>query len=71
MITMQYVDSTNVEAIGYDRDAQELHVRFLKSGTTYAYYGVEEWVFDEFRQAESIGGYLNDHIKGSYDYARL
>ena len=71
MITMHYVDSSNVEAIGYDKNAQELHVRFLKSGATYAYYNVEEWVFDEFRQAESIGGYLNDHIKENYDYARL
>lgn len=71
MITMHYVDSSSIEAIGYNRDTQELHVRFLRSGATYAYFGVEEWVFDELRQAASKGGYLNDHIRGSYDYSRL
>lgn len=71
MITMHLVDSSNVEAIGYDTDTQQLHVRFLKSGATYAYYNVEEWVFNEFRQAESKGEFLNDHIKEVYDYAKL
>ena len=68
---MRYVESSSVEAIGYDKNTQQLHVRFLKSGATYAYYDVDEWVFDEFRQAESRGRYFNDHIKEVYDYARL
>ena len=71
MITMHYVDSSSIEAIGYDKDTQQLHVRFLKSGATYVYYDVEEGVYDEFRQAESIGRYFNDHIRGPYDYAIL
>ena len=37
MPEMIYVDSSNIEAIGYDDDAQELHVRFL-SGTSYIYH---------------------------------
>lgn len=71
MIEMQYVDSSNIEAIGYDTNTQQLHVRFLKSGATYVYYDVEEWRFEEFRQTGSKGGYLNQHIKGVYDYSRL
>lgn len=71
MVEMHYVDSSNVEAIGYDSDSRQLHVRFLKSGATYVYYDVEEWRFDEFRQAESKGTYLNGDIKGVYDYSRL
>ncbi len=70
MPEMHYVDSSNVEAIGYDSDAQELHVQFLKSGT-YVYYNVEEWVFDEFMQADSKGTYLNAKIKPSYQCAKL
>jgi len=42
MPEMHFVDSSNVEAIGYDPDAQELHVRFVRSGETYIYYSVEE-----------------------------
>ncbi|NKB48132.1 MAG: KTSC domain-containing protein [Alphaproteobacteria bacterium] len=71
MPEMQFVDSSNIEAIGYEPDSQELHVRFLKSGDTYVYYGVEEWVFQEFMQADSKGTYLNAKIKPSYQYAKL
>jgi len=71
MPDMHFVDSSNVEAIGYDAATQELHVQFLKSGETYVYYGVEEWVFQEFMQADSKGTYLNINIKGRYQYDKL
>jgi hypothetical protein len=71
MPEMHFVDSKNVEAIGYDADSAELHVRFLKSGDTYVYYSVDEWVFQEFMQADSKGTYLNTDIKGRYQYAKL
>ncbi len=71
MPEMHFVDSSNVEAIGYDAEAQELHVRFLKSGATYVYYDVEEWVFQEFMQADSKGIYLNTNIKDRYQYGKL
>lgn len=70
MPEMQFVESSNVEAIGYDPGTQELYVRFLKSGLTYIYYGVDEWVFQEFLQADSKGIFLNERIKPSYQYAK-
>ena len=71
MPEMQYVDSSNVEAIGYELDSQELYVRFVKSGRTYVYYGVEPWVYEEFLQSESKGNYLNTRIKDTFPYAEL
>jgi hypothetical protein len=71
MPEMIFVESTNVEAIGYDANAQALHVRFLKSGLTYVYYNVEQWVFDEFLRADSKGIFLNERIKGTYEYGKL
>ena len=71
MPEMQYVDSSNIEAIGYDSDNQQLHVRFLKSGETYVYYGVDEWVFQEFLQADSKGKYLNINIRDNYRYSKM
>lgn len=71
MPDMQYVDSTNIEAIGYDASSQELHVRFLKSGDTYVYYAVDEWVFVEFMQSDSKGKYLNANIKPNYQCGKL
>lgn len=71
MPEMIFVDSKPIEAIGYDSGTQELHVRFLKSGETYVYYVVEEWVFQEFMQADSKGIYLNTKIKPHYQCGKL
>jgi len=69
MVDMNYVDSSNIEAIGYDSDAQELHVQFL-SGITYVYYNVPENVYEEIMDASSKGSYFNRVIKGVYEYAK-
>ena len=71
MPEMHFVDSSNIEAIGYEKDAQELHVRFLKSGETYVYFGVEEWVFQEIMQSDSKGIYLNTNVKSRYQCGKL
>ena len=71
MPEMIFVDSSNVEAIGYDPANRELHVRFVKSGETYVYYEVEEWVFEDFKKADSKGIFLNTNIKGKYNYSKL
>jgi hypothetical protein len=71
MPEMIFVDSSNIEAIGYDAGALELHVRFLKTGITYVYYGVEEWRYQELMQTDSKGQYLNANIKPNYQFAKL
>jgi len=71
MPEMIFVDSSNVEAIGYDSTTLELHVRFVKTGITYVYYAVEEWKFQELMQADSKGIYLNTNIKPHYQCAKL
>ena len=70
MVEMYYVDSSNVEAIGHDQIAQELHVRFL-SGDTYVYHGVPQEVYDELMAAPSKGSYLNRVIKPNYGYTKM
>ncbi len=70
MAEMHLVDSSNIEAIGYDPAARELHVRFLH-GDTYAYHGVPEDVYDELMAAPSKGSYLNRVIKGNYGYSKM
>jgi hypothetical protein len=72
MPEMIFVDSSNIEAIGYDPESRELHVRFLKSGETYVYYEVEEWEFEEFKRADSKGVHLNSNIKPRHpNYTKL
>ena len=69
MVEMNYVDSSNIEQIGHDGDAQELYVRFL-SGALYVYSGVPQEVFDELMAAPSKGSYLNRAVKGVYDHRK-
>lgn len=71
MMKMVYVDSSHIEAIGYDGETKQLHVRFLRSGATYVYDDVDEWVFDELRQSESKGKYFNREIRDVYSFTRL
>ena len=69
MVEMTYVDSSNIEAVGHDPEAQELYVRFL-TGDTYAYHGVPVEVYDELMASPSKGSYLNRMIKGVYEYSK-
>ncbi|MBP8745791.1 MAG: KTSC domain-containing protein [Syntrophorhabdus sp.] len=66
---MIYVDSSNIEAIGYDDDAQELHVRFL-SGGYYVYLGVPRQIYDNLMMAPSKGSFLNREIKNVYQFTK-
>ena len=69
MPEMIFVDSFNIEAIGYDDDTQDLHVQFL-SGGNYIYSDVPREVFDNLKNAPSKGSFLNREIKGVYQFTK-
>lgn len=69
MPEMVYVDSSNIESIGYDDEARELHVQFLQSGY-YIYSEVPRGVFDNLMNAPSKGSFLNREVKGYYSFAK-
>ena len=69
MPEMIYVDSSNVEAVGYDGDTQELHVQFL-SGGYYIYHDVPRNIFDELMNASSKGSFLNREVKSVYRFTK-
>lgn len=64
------VSSSNVDSIGYDAGTLTLEVEF-RNGSVYQYFDVPEAVYRELLNAESVGGYLNSCIKGSYRYVQL
>ena len=68
---MVRVESSSIDAVGYDSTRERLIVRFLGSGNTYVYLGVDAATFEELLSAPSKGRYLNMHIKGAYRYRRL
>lgn len=69
MVDMIYVDSSNLEQIGYDSESSELHVTF-KNGNTYVYLNVPEAVFEDMKFADSKGSFLNRVVKGSYEFEK-
>lgn len=69
-------ESKNVESTEYNKETKELFVVFKsfkdpKITTPYVYRGVPEEKWEALKKAESLGGFINKEIKGSYDYEKL
>lgn len=69
-IPMISVESSNVEKIGYEESTQILRVKFL-NGSVYDYKNVPIMEFEQLKNAQSIGSYLNRNIKGNYPYEKV
>ena len=67
--TMHPVVSSNISAIGYDEDTQELYIEFKKS--TYKYDNVPKKIFDELFVASSAGLYYLNNIRGIYNGTKI
>ena len=65
------VESSSIELVGYDEEAQELYVQFHNRGRTYAYADVSPAQFDALLAAPSKGRYLNYEIKPYHEYRRI
>jgi len=65
-----HVESSNIESIGYDPKSQTLEIEFL-NGSIYQYFDVPEYVFNELKDADSCGKYLNANIKGHYRFSKV
>jgi hypothetical protein len=63
------VSSSNICAVGYDIDSAVLEVEF-DSGDVYQYYGVPQYLYEQFRASSSLGSFLHEHIRPSYRYQK-
>ena len=64
------VESSNVQAIGYDADTKRLFVQFWKSGL-YQYENVPEAVYNAFLQASSKGKFVWQQIRDHYGFIKI
>lgn len=62
--------STVIDTTYYDKDAETLKVVF-RSGAVYVYYAVPDEEYVRFMKAGSKGTYLNQFIKGHYEFERV
>ncbi|MGE0931078.1 KTSC domain-containing protein [Peijinzhouia sedimentorum] len=64
------VSSSNLESIGYDKQNEQVYVKFL-NGSLYVYKGVPLHEFENLRDAPSLGSYLHRNYKNVYPYERI
>jgi hypothetical protein len=67
---MTAVQSSNIAAIGHDRETSELHVQF-KNGATYVYRNVGRGFYDRMLEAASPGKFHGEQIKGKFAHFKL
>ena len=65
-----FMPSSVVAAMTYDPGSSTLRVRFV-SGMVYDYKNVPEKVFKQMKHAPSKGTFLNQHIKGNYEFEKV
>lgn len=64
------VSSSQLAAVGYNKDSQKLRVRF-NNGSLYEYADVPEGVDQGIIGADSPGGAFNATVKNAYSYERI
>ena len=64
------VESSNIESIGYDAGSGILEVEF-KGGSVYQYRGIPQEMYDELREADSVGSFIHRRIKNVFECERV
>ena len=67
---MVKVESSNIAAVGYDTSFGNLIVEF-KNGNKYQYKKLPYELYENLLQAESKGRFVNENIKGKFEYGRI
>jgi len=66
-IELKKVKSSNIKALGYNKELKELYVMF-NNNTIYKYTPVEEHAYDSFKTTQSIGKFFYAFIKSNKLY---
>ena len=69
-VRMIPVESSNLAAVGYNKDSYELTIAFL-DGSIYRYSGVPYEEYVDLMKADSHGEYFVDNIRLIYEFERI
>ena len=67
-MVLNEVVSSNIRAVGYE--GNDLIVEYL-SGTKYKYKAVPKDLYETLLTAESKGRFVNNNIKGKFEYEKV
>lgn len=70
MIHRVKVTSSNIKEITYNADDKSMIITF-NNNIQYKYFNVENSMFEEFIDAESVGRYFLTEIKGKYESQKI
>lgn len=68
MPNYEAVTSSNIDSVAHENG--DLYVKF-KNGSEYKYPNVPFELYEQLRDAPSVGQFLNSSIKGSYSFERI
>ena len=63
--------SSAIRHIHYKPADEELSVWFGPEGRRYKYFGVPEFLYEAFRDAESRGQFFNQSIRGRFECLKV
>ena len=66
MSQMKPVESSLINAVGYDHENEELTIAFKTNGQKYLYKGVPASLYSGLLNAHSVGQYFLRNIKPHY-----
>ncbi|NIR60683.1 MAG: KTSC domain-containing protein, partial [Gammaproteobacteria bacterium] len=68
---MEDVKSRSIRRLGYNDETQQLVIQFYDSlpGLRTVYAPVPPEEFEALKQAKSMGQYLDEHIRYTYDFS--
>lgn len=67
---LQFVESSMIQAFGYDEDTETL-LAIFNSGKTYQYSEVPKEVYEGLLEADSKGSYMRSFIIDCYPYVKV
>ena len=67
---MKPVQSSNIDAVGYDPDTREMRIQFKGTGT-YAFRGISAEQHRALVNAQSVGGHFAAHIRPRFKGKKL
>lgn len=71
VVHMEDVKSRSIRRVGYNGETQQLVIQFYDSlpGLRTVYAPVPREQFEALMQAKSMGQYLDEHIRYTYDFS--
>lgn len=70
MVDVIRVESTSLQAVGYDEATRVLYVQF-RAGGIYAYQAVPASIYNDLLRAPSVGRFFNEMIRDRFPFQEI